>query len=227
MFGAEMLMRGLTGIAVHSPHEKHSNLRSGIFIKIGVLRVIRLISDFYAGKPNLLTVMEYPFSSFWEVFGTDFGRDLVEEKKLHLYYLKSLSSGVLFKETRRLLFFCNRAINQYCYALLLLVHDNDRSVKACPRCAILESVGNIALKTRTEVMSTALHSRLGVKWKTELNVIFENGKYLSFKQWPVAVPFEVDFSLLSWRCSFTVAKANIISLAHELFFLDRLHNKNE
>ncbi|KAI8336452.1 hypothetical protein EDC96DRAFT_568364 [Choanephora cucurbitarum] len=33
MFGAEMLMRGLTGIAVHSPHEKHSNLRSGIFIK--------------------------------------------------------------------------------------------------------------------------------------------------------------------------------------------------
>ena len=36
--------------------------------------MIRLISDFYAGKPNLLTVMEYSFSSFWEVFGTDFGR---------------------------------------------------------------------------------------------------------------------------------------------------------
>ncbi|KAI8375583.1 hypothetical protein EDC96DRAFT_541018 [Choanephora cucurbitarum] len=34
MFGAEMLMRGLTGIAVHSPHEKHSNLRSGIFFKV-------------------------------------------------------------------------------------------------------------------------------------------------------------------------------------------------
>ncbi|KAI8377095.1 hypothetical protein EDC96DRAFT_561877 [Choanephora cucurbitarum] len=143
MFGAEMLMRGLTGIAVHSPHEKHSNLRSGIFIKVlferhsiprrkglqqrlclkgcgihltlkngyGSLLATWLGFPFLRGALTCKTsrkkkgflaycciFIKYTLSNFLFIWYVACLRDLVEEEKLHLYYLKSLISGDLCKD---------------------------------------------------------------------------------------------------------------------------------